>query len=254
MKKYLMLIMSFLLLGIAYLVVTRAQSVPAGPVAKVDDGKKISTDGGSRPTGSDISDKKPMPVAKIEHGAPVASNPLKDALLIQERLSKPRAALITAGKVSSEFARLFELSAQQVAALNEANQQAKREVDKLILANSSVKTEGDGKVTIETSIFDGAQVYDNLLNSYEAQLGKQRLSDFLKLGAVQLESSFDNFGAQIQKLTVERITTPDSQNSYKVTIAQKNGGWGKNGAAVMSKGEFDANYGRYIKILPPEFQ
>ena len=107
-------------------------------------------------------------------------------------------------RIEDGFASLLEIPAADVEGLNAALQSARTKLNALSAANARISIAEDDTISISVPALEGgAQVYDELMDAFDARLGEQSVS-FRKLLGEQLSEVFHNFGAEERTLTVAR--------------------------------------------------
>ncbi len=169
--------------------------------------KSEVTSGDSRFTPSSVAgssahtvDFHPVQALKNDSSALSALASLRDLHPNAVRIS----VLTRRDKIEDGFASLLRIPASDVEGLNAALQSARQKLNALSAANAQISVAQDGAFLISVPALEGgAEVYDELMDAFEARLGEQNVA-FRKLVSEQLSETFHNFGAEERTLTIAR--------------------------------------------------
>ncbi len=157
-------------------------------------------------------------------------------------------------KVTGEFAKLFALSADDVARLNASLEQAGRRVEKAAISAASVRTDPAGhRYIVQVAPFPGrgGAIRAGLIQTFQDALGPERYRAFQSLGGDQFESLFDQFGLAETTYRIDLVPVATDANSdgvYKVTATHAFPVSMTNTSANSSTGNFTA--GQLSKYYP----
>lgn len=106
-------------------------------------------------------------------------------------------------RIEESFAQLLGLSPTQVIEMNAALAHARNRLNGLAARNAVVTTSPNGTVIVSVPPFEGgAEVYDELMDSFSSVIGTERNESFKRLFGDQFSVAFQNFGAERRTLTI----------------------------------------------------
>ena len=160
------------------------------------------------------------------------------------------------GKIGDAFAELFHLTADEREVLQQEVERVRQQLDVAALAHAKASQDDAGNLVVEIPpLTGGAELYDQLLDSFAQTLGPDRNALFFDLGTRQVEEALNSFGAEQRTLTVRRGAAPtEGAANYTVTDSRKT----KDGSRTStsnpgSRARLAASLGAIAQLLPPEF-
>ena len=107
-------------------------------------------------------------------------------------------------KITPAFRHLFALTPAEEAQLQEAVDGAKRQLQALQFQGAKITKSDKASIVITAGAFDGADIYDELMDSFARTLGDDRFSSFLPIMGEHINRGLDNFGAETRTFTLTR--------------------------------------------------
>ncbi len=154
------------------------------------------------------------------------------------------------GKITEAFVKLFGLSSAETATLQEAINAGRRKIEALILANTTAEVKKES-VVVSTKPFEGgAEIYDEVLDTFAQTLGPERFAVFLPMTSNQLGASFGQFGAEQRTVTVTReVLSGDKTPMFIVQDHHKHSGG--NSGTNNGRARDVKNLSEMFRILAP---
>ncbi len=162
------------------------------------------------------------------------------------------------GTISRQFATLFALSDAEHDELRESVTRARARLDELRAMHTTSGVR-DGALVISVEPFDGgADVYDDVMDSFARILGPQRNAAFVAVQDGQLSSFFSSFGAERRSITITREATeggaPQPRYEFQRRLADRRGVSGGSGPLDLTNPPADlrwlTSYSSTIAELP----
>ena len=157
------------------------------------------------------------------------------------------------GKITETFVKLFGLSPQEKATLQESIDAGRRRIEALALANTTAEV-GKNNVVVATKPFEGgAEIYDAVLDAFAQTLGPERNAAFLAMGADQLGGAFGQFGAEERSVTVTREISPGDKAPMFIVQDQRKfsgGSWSKGSGQSPDVKNLAETYRVLIPYIP----
>jgi hypothetical protein len=110
----------------------------------------------------------------------------------------------TDGTLSRQFIEFFELSPAEAGQLSDLIQATRAEMWNAAKAQAQVSRSESGGVVIKIPpVAAGADIYDRVMNGFQAVLGDGRYNDMMFFNNRQFERMFNEFGAEERTLSIE---------------------------------------------------
>ena len=204
----------FLALGFAAGWLSRSAILGPPAHAPVDAGNREVSTKAAAPS----PDRKPVTpdAARVPDRPDVSRRSVIDSLNALA-WAKKRGAQISVNvferdKLNPKFASVYNLSAGDVAILNQAIADAKSRMDAIAIQMASFKASADGsKLTVEVppTVEQGGAIYDGLLQTFQSVLGPDRFQSFGDVSGDSFEYGFNSFGLS----NVRYEVSPSGQNT-----------------------------------------
>jgi hypothetical protein len=154
------------------------------------------------------------------------------------------------GTLTNEFARLFDLSAQERSTLQQAVENARQKIDTLAMASATVAQEGDALVARLKPFEGGADVYDSVMDAFAQTLGPERNAALVPLITDQFTNAFHGFGAQQRTITLSREIMGSAGEPRLVLRDERRGAAGTGSSMTSGQTDPDQLVRQYPWLTP----
>jgi hypothetical protein len=153
--------------------------------------------------------------------------------------------------LGDDFVRAFALDSAETQAIQRIVDRGFRALEQRALENATVLRPAPDTLKVRVRPFDGAAVYDELMNSLQTTLGAARYRSFVAAYGVDVDVAFYSFGAERREIEIKRqsphaLVVKELRTSHDSEI---------DGEPVtyMLIAELQSMLGRLVELVPADF-
>lgn len=157
------------------------------------------------------------------------------------------------GKLSQQFRDFFEISSDEADKLSGVIQTTRAEMWNAAKAQAKVSQTETGGVVVEIPPIEaGADIYDKVMDGFQAVLGGDRFNDMMLYSGNQFERLFNQFGGEERTVTMERRDVGRYEIKIETATPTEAGVGRTSQRVTMNPGEIKEWKPELLDFIPAE--